>query len=99
MFVLAGGCRGDARELRAEGPRRHGEGRQGGRDLRVLLIGLSIHAGRGGRGVGAALPSSPATGSAPRASARQFNVPLLSGLSSAKVGTSISNRSPLSLTT
>jgi len=42
VFRARGGCRGDARELRAEGPRRHGEGRQGGRDLRVLLIGLSM---------------------------------------------------------
>jgi hypothetical protein len=33
-----------------------------------------------------------------RASVRQFNTRLLSGLSSEKVGTSISNISPLSLT-
>jgi len=39
-------------KLCAEGPRRNGQGWQGGRDLRVLLIGLSIHARRGGRGVG-----------------------------------------------
>ena len=31
---------GDAQKLRAKGPRRHGQGRQGGRDLRVLLVGL-----------------------------------------------------------
>ena len=37
-----------------EGPRRDGEGRQGRRDLRVLLVGLRIHAARGGRGVGGA---------------------------------------------
>src|SRR5712671_2448344 len=43
----------DAQQLCAKRPRRDGEGGQGGRDLRVLLIGLRVHAGRGGRRVGA----------------------------------------------
>ena len=42
----------DAEQLCAKGPRRDGQGRQGGRDLRVLLIGLRIHAGGSGRGGG-----------------------------------------------
>ena len=40
MFVLARRRHLDAQELRAERPRRHGEGRQGGRDLRVLQLGV-----------------------------------------------------------
>ena len=44
----------DAQELRAAGSRRHGQGRQGGRDLRVLLVGLSVHAAGSGRGSRAA---------------------------------------------
>ncbi len=42
----------DAEELRTGGPRRHGQGRQGGGDLRVLLVGLPVHPARGGRRVG-----------------------------------------------
>ena len=38
-----------------ERPRRHGQGRQGGRDLRVLLVGLPVHAARSGRGAGVGL--------------------------------------------
>ena len=38
-------------ELCAEGPRRDGQGWQGGGDLRVLQLGLSIHAGGSRRGV------------------------------------------------
>src|SRR5258705_5061433 len=52
MLLLAGGGLLDARELRTERPRRHGEGRQGGRDLRVLQLGLCIHAAGSRRGVG-----------------------------------------------
>ena len=45
MLLLAR-CGGvDAEELRARGPRRDGQGRQGRRDLRVLLVGVRIHAG------------------------------------------------------
>src|SRR2546423_863032 len=43
MLMLARGGIGDAQELRAKGPRRHGQGRQGDRDLRILQFGLSIH--------------------------------------------------------
>ncbi len=40
MLVLARRGHLDARKLRVKGPRRHGQGRQGGRDLRVLQLGL-----------------------------------------------------------
>ena len=52
MLVLARGGILDAQELRARRPRRDGAGRQGGGDLRVLLVGLSVHAERSGRGGG-----------------------------------------------
>src|SRR5260221_3805216 len=40
MLLLARCGLGDAEKLRAQGPRRDGQGRQGGRDLRVLLVGV-----------------------------------------------------------
>ena len=50
MLLLAR-CGGrDAEELCGEGSRRDGEGRQGRRDLRVLQLGLRIHAARSGGG-------------------------------------------------
>ena len=52
MLLLARCGLLDAEELCAKGPRRDGQGQQGGRDLRVLLVGLRIHAARGGGGVG-----------------------------------------------
>ena len=81
----------DAEELCAEGPRRDGEGRQGRRDLRVLLFGVRIHAAGSRRGVGGRSGRRHAT-------LHLIQHRLLSGLSSENVGTSISNRSPLSLT-
>src|SRR6266404_3536038 len=53
-----GGLR-DAQEFRPAGPRRDGQGRQGRGDLRVLLVGLSVHAGRGGRGRGDGVAFAP----------------------------------------
>ncbi len=44
MLLLARCGVGDAEELCAARPRRDGQGRQGGRDLRVLLVGLRVHA-------------------------------------------------------
>ena len=40
----------DAEKLCRKRPRRHGQGRQGGGDLRVLLVGLPVHAARSRRG-------------------------------------------------
>ena len=53
MLLLARRRLVDAEKLRRAGPRRDGQGQQGGRDLRVLLVGVRVHAGRSGRGVGA----------------------------------------------
>ena len=52
MLMLARGGLSHAQQFCAQGPRRNGQGRQGGGDLRVLLVGVSVHAGRGGRGRG-----------------------------------------------
>ncbi|MGY3462344.1 redox-regulated HSP33 family molecular chaperone [Bradyrhizobium sp. LM3.4] len=50
MLLLARCGRIDAEELFVRRSRRHGQGRQGCRDLRVLQFGVRFHAGRGGRG-------------------------------------------------
>ena len=58
MLMLARCGLVHAEELCAKGSRGNGQGQQGGRDLRVLLVGLRVHAGRGGGGVGSMIRKS-----------------------------------------
>ena len=61
----------DAGALHATGPHRHDRERQGGGHLRVLLVGLRIHAGRGGGGL-TVIARSAATKQSSAREARQL---------------------------
>src|SRR5215831_17016807 len=59
MLLLARCGRLDVEELCRERPRRDGAGRQGRGDLRVLQLGLPVHAARSRRGGGDTVGLTP----------------------------------------